>query len=97
MRNPKAYVGAPILQKRFGRYTFRIDRFRKVKPIVLGDGWERIHSVLRSPPPFQQRLGRIFPSFQHQMPPMDARHVITLEMPFPRGKIGIDIYQHPAH
>src|SRR5690348_13005453 len=95
VRTPKAYVGVWMLQKRFGRYTFHVWRTRKVKPIVMGDGWERIHSVLRGPTPFQRRLRRIFPWLQPRMPPMDARYVVMFSLPIPRGEIDITIYQHP--
>ncbi|HEY7358802.1 MAG TPA: hypothetical protein VH590_20105 [Ktedonobacterales bacterium] len=95
MRTPKASVGTFILHKRVGRYTFRIWRARHVKPIATGEGWS-VHSVLRSPTPFQRRLRRIFPWLQPRPRPTDARHVITLELPFPGGEFAIEIFRHPA-
>lgn len=70
-------------QKRFGRYTVRFYRSYVGQSVLRGGS-----------SPFQQRLRRRFPALQPQPWPMDARHLGTMGIPFPKGEIDIDLYQH---
>jgi hypothetical protein len=97
MGSYKAFTGRPILQKRVGRFTFRVSRLKAVTPLVLDDGTEVIRGVLRSLTPFERRLKHMFPSLYPGMPPMDARNLRTLELPLPGGAIDIAIYYHKAN
>jgi hypothetical protein len=54
----------------------------------------RVHTVLHGPTPFQRWMRRAFPCIQPAIPPLDARSLGTLSLPFPEATIDIAVYRH---